>query len=120
MDEAIDAGMMGVATLTLATAEAVGAKAVHPGPAVLSVLPWRCAWPCIGVGCHMPYTVTPSHAGLASGEAGLVAAQAKQLKNRKYAVTCQPSLHPMQLPLRPVRRVFGTEAAAFFKDLYNY
>ena len=52
-------------------------------PDGVTIMPWKCGrvlmW---DVTC--PDTYAPSHVGLASREAGLVAAKAEQIKNRKY------------------------------------
>ena len=81
-------------------------------------MPWRCGHALVwDVAC--PNTFAPSHVGLAPGEAGLVAAQAEQLKNRKYTELL------ISLRFTPFATetsgVFGPDTTPFFEDLgYSY
>ena len=79
-----------------------------------SIMPWSRGRTLVwDVTC--PDTFAPSHVRLASGEAGLVAAQAEQRKNRKYAELL--ASHHFTPVAVETSGVFGPEAASFFKDL---
>ena len=79
-----------------------------------SITPWKrgraLAW---DVTC--PNTFVPSHLGLSVREAGSVASQAEQHKNRKYAeLLVSHQFVPIAIETSGVS---GPEAEAFFKDL---
>ena len=79
-----------------------------------SILPWRGGRALVwDVTC--PDTFAPSHVALASREAGSVASQAEQLKNRKYTELLA-SHHFTPIAIE-TSGVFGPEAAAFLRDL---
>ena len=76
-------------------------------PDGVTIMPWKCG--CVLVwDVTCPDTYAPSHVGLASGEASLVAAKAEQIKNRKYVCGALFSKSS---------GVFCPETITFFQDL---